>query len=67
MLGNAERVDPACRDLDDERDIQPLQCHGVDVEEVDRRSSPIGDDPEASAVAIVRRSACGAGATMFPV
>jgi hypothetical protein len=39
MFGNAERVDPACRDLDDERDIQPLQCHGVDVGEVDRQQA----------------------------
>jgi hypothetical protein len=39
MLGNAERVDPACLDLDDERDIQPLQRDGVDVEEVDRKQA----------------------------
>jgi hypothetical protein len=39
MLGNAERVDPACLDLDDERDIQPLRRHGVDVEEVDRKQA----------------------------
>ena len=39
MLGNAERVNPACLDLDDERDIQPLQRHGVDVEEVDRQQA----------------------------
>jgi hypothetical protein len=32
-------VDPACLDLDDERDIQPLQRHGVDVEEVDRKQA----------------------------
>ena len=39
MLGNAERVNPACLDLDDERDIQPLQRHGVHVEEVDRKQA----------------------------
>jgi hypothetical protein len=39
MLGNTERVDPACLDLDDERDIQPLQRHGIDVEEVDRKQT----------------------------
>ena len=39
MLGNAEQVDSACLDLDDERDIQPLQRHGVDVEEIDRKQA----------------------------
>jgi hypothetical protein len=33
------KVDPACLDLDDEGDIQPLQCRGVDVEEVDREEA----------------------------
>lgn len=36
-MGYAERVNPACHDLDDERDVQPLQHHSVDVEEVDRK------------------------------
>jgi hypothetical protein len=39
MLGNAERVNPACLDLDDERDIQPLQRHDAGVEEVDRQQA----------------------------
>jgi hypothetical protein len=37
--GNAEQVDPAWFDFDDERDVQPLQRHGVDVEEVDREQT----------------------------
>ena len=39
MPGNAERVNPACLDLYDERDIQPLQRHGAGVEEADRKQA----------------------------
>ena len=39
MLDNAEQVNPARLDLYDERDIQPLQRHGVGVEEVDRKQA----------------------------
>jgi hypothetical protein len=39
MLGNAEQVSPEGLDLDDECDIQPLQYHGVDVEEADREQA----------------------------
>jgi hypothetical protein len=63
MLGNAQQVDPACLDLDDERDIQPLQCHGVDVEEVDREQAfGLGAQKGAPGVIATRRWRDPAGA-----
>jgi hypothetical protein len=63
MLGNAEQVDPAGRDLDDERDVQPLQGHGVDVEEVDREQTVgLGAQEGAPGVIASRRWRNPAGA-----
>jgi hypothetical protein len=39
MNATYSRLRVTCLDLDDERDVQPLERHGVDVEEVDRKQA----------------------------
>jgi hypothetical protein len=59
-------VDPAGFDFDDERDVQPFQCHGVDVEEVDcQQAVGLGAQEGPPSVIVVCRWRDPAGAQDF--